>query len=191
MNIQNVLGVIIPESVVSNEIYSVTHLNADVIRGLLPEKEPQVYVSQAILFSNGNSFSDSTVYGVIPISERMCKGHFDWMPTIPLAIASQACAQVCSLLPLFFSDNHELIPLVVQVDQIKSIMSKEARYAEPGDKLLAIGQYLKGRGCYHKVKCDLYLEQCKIATLSEISFVMASKLEILKKRRRDNGEYLG
>lgn len=183
------LGVVIPDEIGYYECREATFYDKSEARNLLPESEPQIYIGNSVVFSGDTKNIGGCVLGVVQVTERMCKGHFDWMPIMPLAIASQSCAQVCSLLILHISGS-ELIPLVVQVDQIKSIQTENTRYARLGDKLLVVGRYLKGRSIFHKISCDLYLNEYKIATMSEITFITTNKEYMLKKGGFDNDKCL-
>ena len=171
-------GVKLPTEVIKNETEIIEFFDNSKVREILPESDPQLYVDKAVIL---NSAEGRFILATVPVSDKMCQGHFNWFPMMPLALLGQATAQVGALLISLVSNNGEKkkIPLVVRVKDIKSISDKRNKerkdFIVPGDTMLVAVNYLGGKFGFHKTSAAIYVGESKMGIMEEIDYVLVDK----------------
>ncbi len=145
--LQDFLGVVVPAEVAGDGCEVVESLTNERVREILAEREPQLYVDKAVFV---NSAGKSIVLATVPVTEKMCKGHFDWFPMMPLALLAQAAGQAGALLIMIVSDNSiNKVPLAVHARDTKSISDKKRKtrkdFIVPRDTVLVVSNYIGGK----------------------------------------------
>ena len=175
--LQDFLGVVVPTDIIGEDCEVVESLTNERVREILAEREPQLYVDKAVFL---NSDGKSMVLATVPVTEKMCKGHFDWFPMMPLALLGQATAQAGAILVSLISEiNSGKIPLVVHVHNIRSISSKKKAvqkdFIVPGDNMLVVATYLGGKFGFHKVTAVDYVSDIMMGMMEEIAYVLVDR----------------
>lgn len=189
--IASFLDVVVQQRMIGDGIPKVVRMmDRKQIEGILPERPPQLYVDRAVFISaNGGDESYQLVIASISVTEEMCKGHFEWFPMVPFALAGQAGGQAGSLVVLWANNSlgdNSLVPIAVQVKNIKSISEKKSGaerkdVAVPGDIMAVTAKYLGGRFGIHKVECNIFVDGARIMNLQELDIILVSRSEIISK----------
>jgi len=184
--VQSFLGVIVPSGAIDSSLAISEKLDQSEVAALLPERPPQLYVSKAVAL---NSNGKNVVLATVPVTEEMCRGHFEWFPMMPLAILAQAAGQAGALLVLLLNRevNSGRVPLAVQVKEVKSVSTKSGSerrdFIVPGDTLLLRAEYIGGRVYFHKAGIMAFVGNCAMASLDEITYVLVEKARFKQEGR--------
>ncbi len=175
--VSDFLGVSVPLEITAGDVEVVESLTNERVREILAEREPQLYVDKAVFL---NSDGKSMVLATVPVTEKMCKGHFDWFPMMPLALLGQATAQAGAILVSLISEvNSGKIPLVVHVHNIRSIGSKKKAvqkdFIVPGDEMLVVATYLGGKSGFHKVTAVDYVGDIMMGVMEEVAYILVDR----------------
>lgn len=139
------------------------------IKNILPEKAPQLYLKRAVFCPQ-----IKTILASVHITAKMCEGHFDFFPMLPLAILAQSACQAGALLTFLVANNEypENIPLVYCAHETK-IIGKN--FMVPGDALLMVATYLNCKMKFHFVKIDVYKGMKKVAMIKQADYILVNK----------------
>lgn len=179
--IQDFLGVSIPESVIESNIEIIETLENSRVKEILPEREPQLYVKKAVFL---NMAGKNIVLATVPVTEKMCRGHFEWFPMMPLALLGQATAQAGSILVSLIGGEENTIPLTVCVREIRSISGRKGEkrkdFIVPDDTLLIVATYLEGKLGFHTTSGDIYVNSVKMCVMREIIYILVDRSRIIR-----------